>query len=322
MNIDLLRERSRILSRAREFFLGRDYLETDTPVLSPSLIPESSIEVFRTIFDEPFKGREELWLAPSPEVWMKRVIAETGRSVFQLAKCFRNCESVGRVHNPEFTMLEYYTVGADARDSIGITEELFRACAPPGAPEEILPPFRRLSMREACLEFAGLDIALLQDPGDLARAAKELGLIVNEGNSWGDVFNQVFLSFVEPKLPASKPLVLYDFPAKIDCLAKDIPGTPWKERWELYVRGTELVNCYTEADDFAAVEAYLERESRAKRSARIPHKTDPAFAEVFREFPPCSGAALGFDRFVMALLGRNDIREVLLFPFGGFFPRD
>jgi lysyl-tRNA synthetase class 2 len=318
MDIDILRARSKILSSVREFFLERNYLETDTPVLSPDLIPESCLEVFGTVFDDPFRDKKNLWLVPSPEIWMKKVIAQTRLSVFQVAKCFRNCESIGRIHNPEFTMLEYYTVGADARASIALTEDLFRACAPAGSADDVKPPFERLSMRDACLEFAGIDLGLLQDSGALIEAAKGLGLMVNEGNDWGDVFNQVFLNFVEPNLPQAKPLVLYDFPAKIDCLAKDIPGTPWKERWELYARGIELANCYTEADDPLAVKAYLEREARAKSSARVPHTTDSGFAEIFRRFPPCSGTAIGFDRLVMALTGKEDIRDVMLFPFSGF----
>jgi elongation factor P--(R)-beta-lysine ligase len=316
MDIWMMKERSRILTKAREFFLERDYLETDTPILSPDLIPESCLEAFETAFDDPFRGKRALWLVPSPEIWMKKVIAETRRSVFQVAKCFRNCESIGRIHNPEFTMLEYYTVGADAEGSISITEDLFRACAPDDAEDEVMPPFARISMRDACLEFTGLDLEGLQDEGELIEAARGLGLMVSEGGSWGDVFNQVFLSFVEPELPSVKPLVLFDFPRKIDCLAKNIPDRPWKERWELYVKGIELANCYTEIDDYETVKQYLKKEGEAKLSARVPHMIDPHFADLFHDFPPCSGAAIGFDRLVMAMTGKMDIREAMLFPFG------
>lgn len=148
MNIRLLEERSRILTETRAFFLERGFLETDTPALAPALIPESCLEVFKTEYDNPFVGSMDLYLVPSPEVWMKPLIARYKRSVFQVCKCFRNAESLGRVHNPEFTMLEYYTVGGTADASVGLTEELFRRCASPETPKSSLPPFRRMTMAD------------------------------------------------------------------------------------------------------------------------------------------------------------------------------
>ncbi|TFG83635.1 MAG: hypothetical protein E4H20_05010, partial [Spirochaetales bacterium] len=154
MDENFIRERSRVVTSIRSFFLSRDYLETDTPILCPAPIPESCLELFPTRFDNPFSGSVDLWLAPSPEVWMKQVIAEKKASVFQVCKCFRNAESVGRIHNPEFTMLEFYTVGARSKDSVAITEELFRACAGPETPAANLPPFRLMSMAQAFHELA------------------------------------------------------------------------------------------------------------------------------------------------------------------------
>jgi elongation factor P--(R)-beta-lysine ligase len=315
MDIRLLKERSRILTETRDFFLARDYLETDTPALAPSLIPESCLEVFKTEYDNPFVGSMDLWLVPSPEVWMKPLIAKYKRSVFQICKCFRNAESIGRIHNPEFTMLEYYTVGGTAASSIGITEELFRRCAGPDTPESSLPPFRRMSMAEAFRELAGLDLNALQDRERIIEAGRGKGLLIQDDASWEDAFNQVFLSLVENHLPEDRPLALERYPAQIDCLAADIPGTPWKDRWELYVRGVELCNCYTEASDPDAVRASFQREAERKRASRVPHRVDFSYPDIFTDFPPCSGVALGFDRFVLALTGATDIGELLPYPF-------
>lgn len=311
----LLEERSRILTETRAFFLGRGYLETDTPALAPALIPESCLEVFRTEYDNPFLGRMDLWLVPSPEVWMKPLIARLRRSVFQVCKCFRNSESLGRLHNPEFTMLEYYTVGADSGDSRQLTEELFRSCAGPDTPAWARPPFRRMTMAEAFRELAGLDLEALQDRGALVEAGRGKGLLVPLEASWEDAFNQVFLSLVEPSLPGDAPLVLERYPAQIECLAADIPGTPWKDRWELYAGGMELCNCYTEASDPGAVRASFERESERKRTARVPHRVDAGYPDLFSGFPPCSGVAMGFDRFVLALTGERDLSRLLPYPF-------
>lgn len=322
MEIRLLEDRSRILTETRTFFLERGYLETDTPALAPSLIPESCLEVFRTEYDNPFLGRMDLWLVPSPEVWMKPLIARLRRSVFQICKCFRNSESLGRLHNPEFTMLEYYTVGADSGHSRELTEELFRACAGPQTPSWTRPPFRRMTMAEAFREFAGLDLEALQDRETLVEAGRGKGLLVSREASWEDAFNQIFLTLVEPFLPGDSPLALERYPAQIECLAADIPGTPWKDRWELYAGGMELCNCYTEASDPEAVRASFDRESERKKTARVPHRVDPDYPGLFKDFPPCSGVAMGFDRFVLALAGERDLSRLLPYPFEAILTKD
>jgi elongation factor P--(R)-beta-lysine ligase len=311
MDTRAIETRSRLKTGIRDFFLSRGYLELDTPLLAPTLIPESCLEVFRTEYIDPFRGTEELYLVPSPEVWMKPVIALTGRSVFQLSRCFRNCEAKGRTHSPEFTMLEYYTVGGTAASSIPLTEELFKAILPPEAPLALRPPFRSMTMEEAWKTFAALDLATLQDEGAMAEAARGKGLMVAEAAAWEDAFNQIFLSFVEPALPADRPLVLDRFPARIECLAADIPGTPWKERWELYAAGMEIANTYTEAGSAEAVRASFERETARKRAhSRVVHRVDMDYPRVFDSFPLCSGVALGFDRLLMAVLGERDISSL------------
>ncbi|MDR2259102.1 MAG: LysR family transcriptional regulator, partial [Treponema sp.] len=115
MDLEALWERARIIRRTREFFDRKNYLETDTPLLSPGLIPETCLEVFETAYLAPEGSRRQkqpLWLIPSPEIWMKKLIAQHRTSLYQICKCFRNGESTGRLHSPEFTMLEYYTMDA------------------------------------------------------------------------------------------------------------------------------------------------------------------------------------------------------------------
>jgi len=170
-------------------------------------------------------------------------------------------------------------------------------------------------MAEAFREFAGLDLEALQNPGDLIDAGRGKGLMIQENASWEDAFNQIFLTLVENSLPIDVPVALERYPAQIECLAKNIPGTPWKDRWELYVRGMELCNCYTEASDPEAVRASFVREAERKREARVPHRVDFSYPDLFSDFPPCSGVALGFDRFVLALTGAQDMGQVLPYPF-------
>ncbi|MCE5256126.1 MAG: hypothetical protein LLF89_04685 [Spirochaetaceae bacterium] len=322
MTIEIMKERSRIVTRTREFFLARDYLETDTPALAPSLIPESSLEVFETKFVHPYQKGFPLYLIPSPEVWMKRVIAETGQNVFQLCKAFRNAESIGRIHNPEFTMLEYYTVGANSRDNIELTEELFSALSGEETPQQARPPFARMTMAEAFREFAGLDLDALHEIPAMRDALASKALLAPAEAPWEDLFNILFLSCVEPELPADRPLVLDEYPKEIVCLARDIPGRPCKERWELYVSGMEIANCFAEMATQDAVATYFVSQEEKKRGALVPHNVDHSYPEIFAAFPACSGVAIGFDRLCMALLGCKSIDEVLYFPFTAFVGAD
>ncbi len=125
MDVELLRSRARFTRRSRRFFLERGYLEVETPLLAPALIPEPALEVFRTEWIDPrCLAARELFLVPSPELWMKRLLARGSGSLFQICKSFRNFEALGRYHNPEFTMLEWYTVDADYMDSADLTDEL------------------------------------------------------------------------------------------------------------------------------------------------------------------------------------------------------
>jgi lysyl-tRNA synthetase class 2 len=319
MTIEAMRARSGLVTKTREFFLARDYAETDTPLLAPWLIPESSLEAFATEFKHPFREGMPLYLIPSPELWMKKIISGSRANVFQLCKSFRNAESVGRLHNPEFTMLEYYTIGGDSSSSARLTEELFEVLASPDTPKEARPPFRRLTMVEAFRSLAGLDLDSLAETEAIVDAARRLGLMINPKASWEEAFNTVFLSLVEPALPMDRPLVLDEYPAGIECLARDIPGRPYKERWELYVQGIEVANCFTEMADRAAVADYFRSQAVKKAEALVPHAIDSSYPEIFEDFPPCSGVAIGFDRLFMVMKGMKDIRDAISFPFSGFF---
>ena len=125
MDIEMLEFRSFSMQAVRSFLSSNGFLEVDTPALSHSLIPESCLEVFKSEYIKPYKDeRIPLFLAPSPEVYIKELIAKHKRSFFQLSKCYRNLESVGQLHSPEFTMLEYYAVNKDYKFSIELTQNL------------------------------------------------------------------------------------------------------------------------------------------------------------------------------------------------------
>ncbi len=327
MNREIIKARSIINGSIRNFFTEKGYLEVETPVLSPFLIPEASIEVFETEYFNSKGKAVPMYLTPSPEIFMKQLIAGGIGDIFQLTKSFRNNEQSGKHHNPEFTMLEWYKMGAAASDNIEITEELFDRIiretekaglfSPWTDPGSLRPPFRRVSMEEIFFEKSGISLSGNSSREDFAETAKSRGYRIDEkGETWESIFNRIFLTEVEPFLPNDKPLVIYNYPAQIDCLAKEIPGTPWKDRWELYCAGVELANCYSEETDSKRVSEFCIREYGIKKqTSRVVPEYDPAFISAFeKDFPECSGTAMGVDRLIQIFTGTDRLEGVILFP--------
>jgi lysyl-tRNA synthetase class 2 len=294
-------------------------VEVDTPCLSAFLIPEPAIEVFRTAFNTAAGGSVELYLAPSPELWMKRFLAAGSGSIFQIARSFRNGDLGGRLHNPEFRLLEWYTVGASYLDQIPASEELMARLLSADTPEtpagRLRPPFRVMSMQEAFRELAGMDLARCTETGDMIEAARSRGADARDGWTWEQAFHGVFLARVEPGLPRDRPLVLSDWPAQVPTTARRRAGTPWAERWELYLDGIEVANCYTEETDPVEVDRFLREEALRQRTARVVPRVDEGYGRLFAEgFPGCSGVALGVDRLEMVFRGERSLEGVINFP--------
>lgn len=311
---------ARFSDALRGFFSGRGYAEVDTPTLAPFLIPEPSIEVYRTTHVSRRGRGPELWLVPSPELWMKRLLARGSGSIFQISRCFRNGDCESPLHNPEFRLLEWYTVGTGYLDAIEVAEALFAhlldSTEVRRPRERLAPPFARMTMEEAFHRFSGIDLAACQESGSLAAEGKRRGVPITPDATWEEAFHILFLTLVEPSLPRGKPLALLDYPALIPTTARRKAATPWAERWELYVDGVEVANCYTEETDRGALEALIAAETERKRGCLVPHEIDTGLAGLFPPgFPTCTGTALGVDRLEMIFLNEASLEGVIVFPF-------
>jgi lysyl-tRNA synthetase class 2 len=325
MDLEMLQERARIIRQVRSFFDNKGYLELDTPLLSPNLIPESCLEVFETSRRLPNGKTAPYWLIPSPEIWMKKIIARHKVSVYQVCKCFRNGESTGFLHNPEFTMLEYYTVGVGYRESLALTEELFGFLLDSGSgkeavPSSLCPPFERITVAEAFSRYAGFELfAAAETFEGMETEARRLGLNPMPGLGIAQLYDLIFIHAVEPRLKEKmpRPIVLLDYPAFVPCLARRNTDGKTVERWELYYNGIELANCFSEETDAERVREFFESETTVKeQNAIVKHRVDNDYWKMFSEskFPQCSGVAMGLDRLIMALCGRSSIDGVLPFP--------
>jgi lysyl-tRNA synthetase class 2 len=318
---DVARFRAGTIQALRAFFDERGYLEVDTPILAPELIPEANIEVFKTRLVDPYApaagartDRAARYLVPSPEIWMKRLLAEEYGNMYCLGKVFRNAESTSRMHSPEFTMLEWYTTEADYRDQVRLTAELLRYLRDrlPEAEglERLGAGIEEMTVAESIERYAGKRPEFGRT-GAMREAARALGLRVGPDETEEDLYQRVVLTFVEPRLPRDRPVILTDYPAMVPTLARR--RGPVAERWELYVDGMEIANCYTEERDVQRLQSFLEREAKRKTRALVPHPAAESLLD-FARAPECSGVALGVDRLIMTILELRDIKGVIFFP--------
>jgi lysyl-tRNA synthetase class 2 len=274
--------RSQVLRAIREWFYAANFIEVETPLR----IPQPALEA--TIDAEP---SGDYWLRTSPELHMKRLVAAGNHRIFQLGPCFRQGER-GRRHRPEFTMLEWYCAPGDyeriAEQTIAIIRHVAERVGP--IPGIDLDAVERVTVHEAFAEFAS--------------CAPE------------DDFELPLVEKVEPNLGQQRPTFLMDYPIALGAMARAKPGAPHlAERWELYIKGIELANAYSELTDPAEQAARFAcwRDERLA-DGRADYAIDSDFmAALEAGLPPTGGCALGVDRLVMLIANAAHIDEVVAF---------
>ncbi len=311
---DTLALRAKLLRRIRHFFDARGFLEVETPLLSADTVVDRHLDPLRvTLFDdprEPNAGRT-MWLQTSPEFAMKRLLAAGATAIYQITRAFRGGER-GRLHNPEFTMVEWYRAGDGYLEGMQLLEELAETILERGSAE-------RISYREAFQQHAGVDPHTA--PVDsLEQSARQRGVAIPDGLARDDRdawLNLLLAECVEPHLGRERPTILYDYPATQAALARvRDEDPPVAERFELYVRGIELANGYHELLDPATLRernANVNLQRAADGKYTLPEDSR-LLAAMDHGMPPCTGVALGFDRLVMIAAGAHSIDEVLPFP--------
>jgi len=318
--LPFLARRTRLRADITAFLAARGYTEVDTPVLQPCPGMEPNLDPFATRY-EPKLGSEGrvLYLQFSPEFAMKKLLAGGAGPIFQFAKVFRNGEA-GPLHQPEFTLLEWYRPSLDLTGLMDETEALIRAVCPEGLRRGGLvvrtdQPFRRLTMAEAFAQCVGVD--LLASAGEAAELAAAAGEPLRPGDTWQDVFFRLLLGRVEPEIGRDVPCFLTHWPASEAALARRDPADPRTAlRFELFAAGVELANAYEELTDAAEQRARFAA-WRAERRAATGEDREPDedfLAALEAGLPPCSGIALGFDRLAMLASGAARIDDVLWLP--------
>lgn len=308
-SIQALQMRARLNALIRKFFADRGVLEVETPILSAAGNSDPNIESFRLHFSRA--GESQRWLRTSPEFALKRLLAAGVGSCYELGRVFRHGE-LGRLHNPEFSMLEWYRVGWTHHQLMDECAELVKdALRLAGRSASI----REASFRQLYQEHFGLD-PLTASEAEL-RAPLAVFDIRAEGLSRDDWLDLLMTHLIQPSFPDNRILLVYDYPKSQAALARIRQGdVPVAERFELYLGPIELANGYHELSDADEQRQRFERDlsRRSKRGSAVP-PLDERLLSALPSLPDCAGVALGVDRLLLAMLGGDRLDQVLALPF-------
>lgn len=313
----------KVVETVEEFLQKKGYLKIDLPVLSPVLIPESYLEVFETEF-KYLNNKEKLYLTPSPELFLKRLLTSGIGNCYYLGKAFRNSEPNSSWHLPEFTILEFYKVGVNyhemAEEILGMLRFVSNRIR--NSKHEINYQNRKISFKkwekmsvvEVFEKYAKTTEKELFDHKQFFIKAKNKGYEI-KGFTYEDIFSQIFVQEIEPRLGKNGyPTLIYDYPKELASLAKINKNGKTAQRCEFYIDGIEIGGFCTELNDYKEQEKRFIYESvRRKNNHLISHSIDKGFIEALKYgLPECTGAGIGFERLAMIFSNVNSIDKLKL----------
>ncbi|OCG16147.1 elongation factor P lysine(34) lysyltransferase [Gilliamella sp. wkB292] len=314
-SINNLLKRAKIISQVRQFFADRCILEVETPTLSQYAVTDVHLSSFTTTFFKPGEFDEQLGrkmsLITSPEYHMKRLLAAGSGPIFQICKCFRNHEEVGRFHNPEFTMLEWYRIQYDMMQMINEVDDLLQTILD-------CEPAERVSYQKAFQRHLNID-PLEADHATLVKAINQLDIGINVDDYDKDGLLQCLFTFgVEPHIGLEKPIAVYHFPASQAALAA-ISSEDHRVagRFEFYYKGVELANGFKELTNSQEQRQRFEQNNLERSKQNLPEQNIDIelLAAMESGLPDCAGVAIGLDRLIMLALNSVTLDDVISFTF-------
>jgi len=316
----VFRKRAAILQKVRGFFIARDFIEVETPMMQtcaggaaarPFVTHHNALDL-------------DLHLRIAPELYLKRLVVGGFERVFELSRVFRN-EGTSTKHNPEFTLLEFYMAYADYRRLMEITEELFCELATQVTGGlrvrwneheiDLTPPWRRVSLLDAVKVHAGATDADLASAAAIRGFAQRRGLTLEPSWGAGKITLELFEHFAEAKLIA--PTFVTGYPVEVSPLARRSAENPeLTDRFELFIAGREMANAFSELNDPDDQRGRFELQARAREAgdAEAQPMDEDFLVALEHGMPPTAGEGIGVDRLVMLLTDQPSIRDVILFP--------
>jgi len=312
--------RSRIIQAMRGFFIDRDFLEVETPMMQP--IPGGATA-------RPFKTYHnalgmDLYLRIAPELYLKRLVVGGMDRVFEINRNFRN-EGISVKHNPEFTMLEFYMAYASYEDLMALTEELFHTLVQKlvgglvieyqGNRIDFAPPWPRVPLFDVLKEVGGIPEEALAGKESAAAFARKMEIPLSKGEGYGKVVTKLFDHMVEPKL--IQPTFIVGYPIDVSPLSRRNDRDPEiADRFELFIGGKEIANAFNELNDPVDQRRRFEDQValRAAGDDEAQFMDEDFLRALEYGMPPTAGEGIGVDRLVMLLSDSPSIRDVILFP--------
>lgn len=323
-------QRSKINNLIRDFFAERGFIEMQTPALVKCAGQEPYLSPVKAIIEDDRNKKYKGFLITSPEYSLKKLLAAGFDKIFEMAKVFRSNESFGGIHNPEFTMLEWYRTNSNYNQIMKDTEELIYFLAKKMKGSGIISyqrqkinlalPWPRITVKSLFQKYAGINL-------DKAKTLKNFKKQIKNKNylkfdDWNDIFYLIFLNEIEPNFPKDRPIIVYDYPLPQASLArKKSEKSFYAERFEVYIGGMELANAFSELTDAKEQDKRFKEERSLRKKMRgndIDIDKDLIHA-LELHIPPSGGIALGVERLQMILLDAKDINEILPFPARDLF---
>ena len=311
-SLEVFKVRAEIVNNMRSFLVNENFVEVETPMMHP--IPGGATA--RPFVTHHNSLNMDLFLRVAPELYLKRLVVGGFEKVFEINRNFRN-EGLSTRHNPEFTMLEFYTAFVDSNFQMDFVEKMFKAIVKTLSSKYRIfkKPFLKLSMDEAILKNTPLKKKDLQDPEQLREFCSQQKIKVDGQASISIIKNKVFEACVENKL--IEPTFITEYPIEISPLAKASTSNPdIAERFELFIDGKEIANGFSELND-PEDQAKRFKDQVAKKDSgdkEAMHYDEDYIEALEHGLPPCAGVGVGIDRLTMLITGTESIRDVLLFP--------
>ena len=306
VSLEMLELRAALLQQIRSFMRNRGILEVDTPILSHAAVTDPNLHSFSTNFQHPAgNATRTLYLGTSPEFAMKRLLAYGSGPIYQISHVFRDAEA-GRLHNPEFTMLEWYRPGFDEHRLMDETDALLM--------DLNISSAHRKTYADVFEQATGInphsaEVTLLQ------KAARDHGLMPSMEDRAG-LLDFLFNRLVAERLGHERPVFIHDYPASHCALARlnaDVP--PLARRFELFINGMEIANGFYELADAQEQRRRFDQDNLRRRQIGLPESpVDERLLQALSHgLPDCAGVAAGVDRLLMVMQGCDDIRKVMPF---------
>ncbi|RKX66088.1 hypothetical protein DRP44_04815 [candidate division TA06 bacterium] len=310
---ETFKKRELIIQNIRDYFLKNDFIEINSPYLVFAPSTEETLKPFKTVES---KTNGTMYLTMSPEYNLKRFLSVGFERIFQIAHSFRD-EEYDDLHNPEFLNLEWYRAYADYMDIMDdlsvilpeITDYVHNASIIEYRDKRIdMAQMEKISIRELFFDDFHEELESLTNIEDFRRVVKTGNIITNGLNNWNDIF-YAWIVQKEPTLGNKKPCIIYDYPKTCAALSRLKDNNNfYAERFELYIGGIEIANAYSELND------PIEQKKRLKKEIKF-HENIPLNEDFQRALeigmPPSGGIAFGLDRFIMILLGKHSIHDII-----------